>query len=190
MIIDKEGHVLTNNHVVNDVDEIKVTMAGIKVYDVIIHYDGKPVEGVSQFRNLVAATPPAAKVEIVLLRDGKEMTVNAQLGELAADPGTAAKPEKATDEVDLGLTVEPLTPANAREYGYANGEGLVVTDVEEGSPAASAGIQAGDLIAEINRVKVTNVAEYRQALADVKDTVLMLLKIKDGGSRFVIVRVK
>ena len=164
--------------------------AGIKVYDVIIRYDGKPVEGVSQFRNLVAATPPAAKVEIVLLRDGKEMSVKAQLGELATEPSSAAKSDKAGNGVDLGLTLEPLTPASAREYGYGKDEGLVVTDVEEGGAAATAGIQVGDLVTEINRMKVTNLAEYRQALANAKDTVLMLLKIRDGGSRFVILRVK
>ncbi|MEI6673632.1 MAG: Do family serine endopeptidase [Verrucomicrobiota bacterium] len=164
--------------------------AGIKIYDVIIRYDGKPVGGVSQFRNLVAATAPAARVEIVLLRDGKELTVKAQLGELAAEPTAAAKPEKAADGVDLGLTVEPLTAANARQYGFDKGEGLLITDVEEGGVAALAGIQAGNLITEINRVKVTTLAEYRQVLAKANDTVLVLLKVSEGGSRFVILRVR
>ena len=164
--------------------------AGIKVYDVIVRYDGKPVEGVSQFRNLVAATAPASKVEIVLLRDGKELAVKAQLGELAAEPTAEATHNQATEGADLGVTVEPLTAANARQYGFDKGEGLVITEVSEGGPAAMAGIQAGDLITEINRVKVTTLAEYRAALAKAKDTVLVLLKTKDGGSRFVILRVK
>jgi len=164
--------------------------AGIKVSDVIIRYDGKPVAGVSQFRNLVAATAPAAKVEIVLLRDGKPLTVNAQLGELVAEPSIAAKSDKPTAGADLGLTVEALTPATARQYGYGNSEGLIVTDVEEGSAAAAAGIQEGDLITEINRLKVATVAEYRQALANVKDSLLVLIRTKDGTSRFVMLKVK
>ena len=92
--------------------------------------------------------------------------------------------------MDLGLTVEPVTAANARESGFDTGDGMLVTDVEEGSAAATAGIQAGDLITEINRLKVATPAEYRQALASVQDSVLVLLKTKDGGSRFVVVRVK
>ena len=62
--------------------------------------------------------------------------------------------------------------------------------MEEGSPAAVAGIQAGDLIVEFNRVKVATLTEYRDALAKLKDTALVLLKMKDGGSQFVILRVK
>ena len=164
--------------------------AGIKVSDVITRYDGKPVEGVSQFRNLVAATPPAAKVEIVLLRDGKETSVHAQLGELAPEPSVAATSEKANGGNVLGLSVEPLTPAIARQNGYGDSQGVVVTEVEEGSAAAAAGIQVGDLVIEVNRLKTATMAEYQQALANVKDTVLVLLKTQDGGSRFVVVQVK
>jgi len=165
--------------------------AGIKVSDVILRYDGKPVEDVNHLRNLVAATAPAAKVELVLLRDGNELRVNAQVGELAAQPALAAnKSDQTAEGMDLGLTVEPVTAANAREYGFDQGEGLVVTDVEAGSAAATASIQAGELIMEIDRLKVTTPAEYRQALANVKDTALVLLKTKDGGSCFMVVRVK
>lgn len=156
--------------------------AGIKVYDVIIRYDGKPIEGASQFRNLVAGTAPDAKVEIVLSRDGQEQTVTARLGELASE----GQRDPEMNGVDLGLTVEPLTADN--RYGFAQGEGLVITEVEEGSPAAAAGIQAGELITEINRVKVTTLAEYREALVKAKDTVLILLKNREGGSHLVMLR--
>jgi len=164
--------------------------AGIKVYDVIVRYDGKPVAGVSQFRNLVASTAPASRVDIGLMRDGKAVHVTAQLGELAAPPDAEARHDEPAGGVDLGVSVEALTAANARSYGFDQGAGVVVTEVDEGGPAATAGIQAGDLITEINRVKVSTLAEYRAALATAKDTVLVLLKSKDGGSRFVMLRVR
>ena len=63
------------------------------------------------------------------------------------------------------------------------------SEAERVKPAV-AGIQAGVLITEINRIKVTTLADYRAALAKAKDRVLVLLKTKDGGSRFVILRVK
>jgi len=164
--------------------------AGIKVYDVIFSYNGKPVESASQFRNIVASTNPDAMVEIALIRDGKRITVKAQLGELASEPGSEGKREKQAEGMNTGLTVEPLTDDLARQYGFVKGEGLLVTDVEDGSPAAAVGIQADDLITEINRVKVTTVQQYREALAKSKESVLILLKVKDGGSRFVILKVK
>jgi len=91
----------------------------------------------------------------------------------------------------LAVTIEPLTADKAKELGYDNDRGVLVTDVDEGSPAAMADIQAGDLITEVNREKVASVDEFRDALAKAKgqDTVLLLVKRKDA-SRFVVVRLK
>jgi serine protease Do len=168
--------------------------AGIKVGDVILRYNGKKAEGVRQLRNMVAATAPGAKVEIVLLRNGKERTVTAQIGELATEKGEAGTGEEGGENEttsDFGLTVAPLTPDSAKQYGYEKEEGVLVTAVEQGSPAADAGLQVGDLITEVARQKVAGVDEYRDALAKAKgkDSVLMLIK-HEGTSRFVIVKLK
>jgi serine protease Do len=168
--------------------------AGIKVGDVILRYNGKKAEDVRQLRNLVAATSPGSKVEIVLRRNGQEQTVTAQIGELPAEPGEAGRGEERGGRettADLGLSVTPLTPDVAKQYGYEKEEGVVVSAVEEGSPAAEAGLQVGDLITEVARQKIAGLNDYRDALgkAKGKDSVLMLIK-HEGTNRFVIVKMK
>ena len=167
--------------------------AGIKVGDVITKFNGKEVDGVRQLTTMVAGTTPGSKVEIVLLRDGKERSVKAQLGELSGDAtggeGDETEPETASD---LGLTVQPLTPALAKQYRYEGEEGVVITGIEEGSLAANAGLQEGDLITEVNRQKVSSAGEFRDAAGKSKDkgSILLLVKNPKGGSRFVILKTK
>jgi serine protease Do len=65
----------------------------------------------------------------------------------------------------LGLAVQPLTPALAKQLGVPDTSGLVVAGVKDGSPAAEAGIQSGDVIVQVNRKPTRTVADLRQALA-------------------------
>jgi serine protease Do len=162
--------------------------AGIKIGDVILRYDGKETVDVRHLRNVVAATAPGAKVDIVVLRDDKERTLKAQIGELTAE-STGEEGRPATS--DLGLTVEPLTADKARELGYEGEQGVLVANVEDNTPAAEAGLQPGDLITEVNREKVASVDAFNSAVdkAKGKDSVLMLIK-HERMSRFVIVRLK
>jgi serine protease Do len=167
--------------------------AGIKPADVILRYDGKDVVDSGRLRNLVADTKPGTKVQMVVVRDGKERTLNATVGELASGKsGGEVEGEESKASSDLGLSVAPLTADAAKRYGLDEDEkGVVVTDVDEGSPAAAAELQPGDLITEVNREKVTTVSEFRAALdkATEKKSILMLVK-RQGGSFFVIVRKK
>jgi serine protease Do len=163
--------------------------AGIQASDVIVRFDGRAVNDVKHLRNLVASTAPGSKVDVVVIRDGKEKTIRVQLAALTA-AGTEAPGEPAS-VTDLGLKVQPLTPELAKQFGADKAEGVVVTDVDEDGAAAAAGLQAGDLITEVNRDKVTTVKDFRDALAKGKDkeNVLLLTK-RQGNSRFVIVRLK
>jgi serine protease Do len=164
--------------------------AGIKPGDVIIRYNGQIVEDSRHLRNLVGATAPGTKVKIVVWRGGKEHNFEAQVGELAAGKASAGEPEESS-ATDLGLKVEPLTADKAKELGYEKGEGVLVAEVEDDSPAASADLQPGDLIKSVNHQEVTTVTEFRDALAKAKskESVLMLVKHKNA-SRFVIVKTK
>ena len=169
--------------------------AGVKVGDVITRYNGKTVEDTRQLRNLVAATTPNETVEVRAFRDGKERVFKVNVGELAsttpAEGGEEAEEPKSASS-DLGLSVAPLTPAIAKQYNLdANDKGVIVSDVEEGSPAADAELRPGDLITEVDRQPVTSVADFRDVLAKAKDkeSVLILVK-RDGASRFVILRRK
>jgi len=163
--------------------------AGIKVRDVIIRYNGKDIEDTRQLRNLVAATAPGTKVDIVVRRDGKTKTLKATVGELPAEKGAPTGAPAQTDTDKFGFSVESLTADKADELGYKDEQGVLVAEVEDGSPAAQAGLQPGDLITEVNRQKVTSVSEFRAAVKDAKDRLLLLVKNKNA-SRFVILKVK
>jgi serine protease Do len=167
--------------------------AGFKVGDVIVGYNGTQLKETRELRNLVAASTPGARVNIDIIRDGKQETLTAVIGTLSekmAQAG-AGSAEGSEQLAALGLRVQGLTPQLARRYGLENEKGVLVTGVEGGSLAATAGLQAGDLIVEVDRQSVTNADELRDVLtkAKNKDTVLLLIKRK-GGSLFVVLQTK
>jgi serine protease Do len=163
--------------------------AGVKVGDIIQKYDGKEVQDVRSLRNMVAATKPGSKIELVVLRDGKEKKLAATVGELTADDAASTGSDAAKDVANLGMSVEPLTTDKAKQLGLKDEQGVLVSAVQDNGAAATAGIQPGDLVIEVNREKVTSVAEFRNAAAKSKDkeSVLMFVK-REGSSRFVIVK--
>jgi serine protease Do len=69
----------------------------------------------------------------------------------------------------LGLEVRPITPDVARQLNLRTSEGVIVARVDEGSAAADAGIQRGDVVREINRQKIRNTADYERITRDTKD---------------------
>ncbi len=164
--------------------------AGLKPGDVIVRYDDEPVEDTTHLRNLVANTAPDSKTEIVVIRNGKEKTFTVIIGELTPESVTAAGPSGEGKELpDLGLTVEPVSPDNAGQYGLDEADkGVVVTALDNDGAAAKAGVLVGDLITEANRQPVNNAADFRAAVAKSKDKKSVLLLVKSRGrSHFVIV---
>ena len=163
--------------------------AGIKAGDVIIKYRGKTMADTRELRNAVAATAPGTKADVTLIRDGKERAVTVTIGKLTPDQFAAAGSDKGGSLGDFGLSVQPLTPELAEEFGYKQEKGVVITDVDPAGPAGAANLQRGDLIVEANRQAVTSVSELREALAKSKESALLLVKRQDT-SLFVVLRCK
>ena len=161
--------------------------AGIKVDDVIVRYNGQDVQGVRQLRELVAATTPGTTVKLEILRDGKAQTLTATVGKQAAETAAAAEPSapESTDVLGkLGLSVQTLTPGLAKQLGVEAEKGVVITDLDEGSLAALAGLHTGDVIVEADRQPVTNDEQLQQALAKAKDKDSVLLLVKRQSESF------
>jgi serine protease Do len=166
--------------------------AGLKAGDVIVRFEGKQVRDTRQLRNLVASSAPGTRVRIDVVRNGKEESVTATIGKLPAEPLAAAAqpPGRAADKLAaLGLSVQTLTAPLAEQLDLHGEKGVLVTDVEEGSPAAAANLRPGDLIVEADRKPVSNVGELRSALGKDKDRVLFLIK-RQGASLYVVVRLR
>ncbi len=146
--------------------------AGLKRGDIIIKFDGKVISNAHTLSRVVSSTPPGKKVKIVIWRNGKEKTIEVRIGTMPAEGGE----ELASTETDWGFDVQKLTPDLAEEFGWSKKEkGLIVTEVKPGSPASAAGLKKGDLIKEVNRVPVKNLAQYKRALKKGKKNRLLLL---------------
>lgn len=156
--------------------------AGLKKYDVIVEINGQPVDSWKDLRFKVADLQPGDLVTIKIIRDGKEMTVKTKVDELELAQAPSQK-EALDKNVGLGLT--PLTPSLARRYGLTTTEGLLVTEVRQYSPAARAGLQTGDIILEVNRIKVGSVKEFQDILKKTEsgEEIILLVRREIDGEK-------
>jgi serine protease Do len=152
-------------------------VAGIKVGDVIVEFDGHPVKESNELPMLVARTPVGKAVSVKVVREKRTETLSIKIVEMK-DEETAAAPGK---EQGLGLTVQPLTPEIAESLGLSGEiKGVVVSGVEPGSSADDAGLHRGDIILEVNREPVKDVAGYRKAVKAATKGKSVLLLVRRG----------
>ncbi len=160
--------------------------AGLKPGDVIVEFDGQPVEKASELQNKVAMKKPGTKVEIVVLRNGKRKTLTAELDKRPSQEVLAAAGGKQSSE-KLGVSVQNLSDDLAQRYGYEGLEGVIVTDVDPGSPAARAGVQPGSLIQEVNRQPVENTRQFNEEIQKAGEQGKVMLRIRyENRSMFII----
>jgi serine protease Do len=166
------------------VDGSPAQKAGLKTGDVIIEYNGRKVARSEDLPRAVAGTPVGRDVPVAVLREGKPMTLTARIAQLA-EPDQKLTAQAGSGKPALGLGVESLTPALAEQLGLSDTHGVVVKSVQGGSPAASAGLQAGDVIVEVDRHPVVNVNELKRAVdRHAKGTPLVMLVRRDGASLY------
>lgn len=168
--------------------------ANIKVGDVITEVDGQKIVSAQDLRNKIGLLTPGKTVELKLLRNGKEMTTQVALAERSED--VSGNSSTATGENgngstigQIGLNVGPLT--NDYKSSLNVSEGVLVTNVQPGSPAARAGLGQGVVITQVNHKPVRNVQEFSNAIKEAKpgDVILLYGKFADsqgnvGGNFF------
>ncbi|MGB9893422.1 MAG: PDZ domain-containing protein, partial [Candidatus Saccharicenans sp.] len=83
------------------------------------------------------------------------------------------------------LSLTALTPSLARRYGLSTSEGLLITDVKQYSSAARVGLQPGDIILEVNRIKVTSVREFQDILkkTEAGEEIILLVRRESEGEK-------
>ncbi|HWU39845.1 MAG TPA: DegQ family serine endoprotease [Candidatus Acidoferrum sp.] len=152
-------------------------VAGIRRGDVITKFDGKEIHEMNELPRLVAAAPVGKDVEVDILREGKPLKLKLKVGELKEE-APAATEEKA--QIELGMSVQEITPEMARQLRLKEPGGVIVTQVEPGSPAEETGMQRGDVIQEINGQPVRKLSDYQSAIGKVKKDEVVRLLIKRG----------
>ncbi len=166
----KEGVLVTN--VLRDSPAEK---AGLKPGDVILSINSTPTRTGNDLVAKVSETPVGDKVQVRLLRDGKEQTIAVGIGDRAqvidarnreADEPSAEPKE--VGEAKFGVQIQSLTPDMASRLGIANQPGVVVMEVDSGSFAEDVGVARGDVIIEINKKPVRSVDDVRAIQRDLK----------------------
>ncbi len=181
-------------------DKGPAAAAGVQAGDVILEFDGTEVDAMHTLPRVVADRPVGKEVAVVVLRDGKQETLNVTLGRLEeaervaavepADKPTEA-PEPAVIVGPLGLKLADLSPDMRDRYGIKGNVtgGVVVTGVATGSTAALKRLQPGDVIVEISQEPVATAADVNKRIADLRaegrKSVQFVLQNKDGNVRWV-----
>jgi len=140
--------------------------AGIKTGDIITSINGAPMKDAGELRNTIGMLRVGDKVEIGLLRDGKPHKVTALIAE--------RNETETANAVDINRGLEGADLADAPDGG-----GVLVRSVQDGSPAAQAGLRANDLIVGVGRTPVSNTKTFREAA---KGASVLLLNVRRGSA--------
>jgi membrane-associated protease RseP (regulator of RpoE activity) len=159
--------------------------AGLQKGDVIVELAGERVRSEAQLRRLIRETPAGRTVSLQVVRDGQARTLSAKLQprtgqfyfqtpeihipEININPNLMAPFNNRSfafmfDKPSLGISGDELTSQLASYFGVKQGKGVLVSEVVMGSPAAKAGLKAGDVIVAVDGKDVATVAELRKAL--------------------------
>lgn len=168
--------------------------AGLKENDVVTEINGQRIEGVAQFRRIIRETPAGRTAQITVWREGRAQTLSVTLGKAEdrrhslrmftpapGTPGTFAFrmpeiPAIPSMEWDgrrllmggqprLGIDAEDLNGQLGTFFGAPDGEGILVREVNPGTPAEKAGVKAGDVITSVNGERVRTIGDLREKLA-------------------------
>ncbi|HKP70495.1 MAG TPA: DegQ family serine endoprotease [Pyrinomonadaceae bacterium] len=170
--------------------------AGFKRTDVITAINGEKIEDSNVLRNKVAGTLPGTELKVTVLREGSPVELSAVLDEFeqpgaknGEDSGDSdGNPSNQSDTGKLGLTLQPLTPQIAKQFGIEGTEGMIVTGIDPSGAASEAGINRGDVIVEINRRTVTSMADVQSALETAAGKPVLLLISRRGQTIYLTVK--
>ncbi|MGD2167866.1 MAG: DegQ family serine endoprotease [Gammaproteobacteria bacterium] len=173
---------VTRGAVVTQVEpDSPAEQAGLQAGDVIVEFNGLPVDGSSDLRNMVGLVRLGATAELELIRDGRRQRVEATIG---SAPGPAAN--------NAATTIDKLQGAEFRDLDrsdpqFGDLEGVVVVSVEQASPAWRNGIRQGDIITAVNRRRVSSVEELSAALSEVTSAIALNI-VRDETRLFIVIQ--
>jgi len=146
--------------------------AGLKPGDILLEFEGRPMEGPGDLQRAVGLFSPDRSAKVKILRDQAEKTVEIKIGQ-APDERQAQqqqqRPGSGKARSMLGLEVRPVTPEIARQLNLRTTDGVIVVRVEDGTPAAEAGVQRGDVVKQLNGQNVKTMADFERLTQGMKE---------------------
>jgi serine protease Do len=182
------GLSVTSGVVITDVaKDSPAAKAGVQRSDVIVAVSGQKVDSTGRLRNLIAQAG-ATKVKLDVLRGGKAMAIEVNLGEAPTDQRKGPGTNKVAPQ--QGLQVEPINDGHRKRFNIdPSVKGVIVTDLRPSSAAAEAGLRVGDVVVEVDQKPVTNTDQFNRAFAAGKERTLLLVN-RGGSTVFVVVKKK
>jgi serine protease Do len=176
------NHKNKNGALVSDVfKDDPADKAGIKVGDIIVEINGKSIKDTHELLLTIASLHVGEKVLIKGLRDGKEISFRVVVSE-RKDKSEIALIKKSKGY--FGIAAQEISKEIAQQLGIPRDAGVIVTDVEEGSPADDVGIQPQDIIVQVNKVKVASIKQYTTEMNKAAEKKSVILLVKRGKSNF------
>ncbi len=175
--------------------------AGLRKGDVIIRFDNEAVGSVRKLNRLVSELAPDHKVNLTISRGGADQEISViigkrqgysdTLGKMTIPGGRFPRMEDWPDTTvftlgnnrRIGVATTQLTKQLADYFGVSDGKGVLVTSVSENSPAAKAGIKAGDVITAVDGEKVEGSGDLSRAINKQKDGDVTLTIVRDKNQR-------
>jgi serine protease Do len=155
--------------------------AGIKVGDIITEINGKAIKDTHDLLLTTASLHVGEKATIKVIRDSKVISFSITVVERKDKSEIALT--KSTSGY-FGINVQEITKDLAKQLGISHNAGLIVTNVEEGSPADNVGIQQHDIIIQVNKVRVSSLKQYTAEMTKTAEKKNVVLLIKRGNSNF------
>ncbi len=158
-------------------------VAGIVAGDLIVEINGQKIKDSHDLLVTVAALKVGAKVELRVLRDGKERVFTLTVAE------RKDRPEMAMDTLheEYGLAVSDITPEIAQQLGLASRSGVVIVQVADGSPAEAAGLRPKDVIVQVDKTRINNEKEFALEMKKQADKKSVMLSVRRGKVSFFVV---
>jgi len=161
--------------------------AGLKAGDVILSFNNKPILDSSDLPPLVGRVPVGSKASVKLLRNGRKVSLDVKIEQLPTDdkPIAAAQSKPASSN-RMGVEVVDLDADSKKVLG----RGVLVRKVVAGSPAALSGLAPGDVLLQINRKNVKNVADFRKKVANLPTgRMIPVLVHRQGANQFIVMKI-
>lgn len=153
--------------------------AGIERGDVIVEFNNKQIKEWKELPRLVGETPVEKPVDVVVIRNSDRKTMQVKIGALE-EPELARTGGPDSELAEFGLRAQNLTAELAEQYGLEDSGGVVITQIQPGSPAEEAGLQRGDVIVEVNRREVASLGELKSRLGGTDKSALILIRRGDS----------
>lgn len=176
------GRMDTNGALVSQVVPGKpAEKAGIKAGDIILEFNGKPIEDAAQLKNVVGQTKVGSPAKVTVWRDKKTLTLDVTIGERTAEL-LAAGEHKAETSSELGLTVGKVPSEMASKFDLKENVGLMVKSLESDGRGAAMGLRQGDVILEVDGSVIKSVSEFNTKVAEAKKNGVIRMMIQRGAA--------